>query len=312
MTEILGKVLPLLFLIALGYILQQMQFFGEEAFFKLQSLVLNIAIPCMLCTTFINLDVDVSYAWLSVAFFALMTILLGLGFIIYRIFPIRRNFFPFLLTSFGFGTTSIPFYVALFGQENLKYMSILGVGHEVFIALIFLPLAQTRLRGDKITPQRLLKSLKSPFLLMTFLGLSIRILGLREFLFHNALGLGLYGAVERLGSISLTLTLVIIGYRLKLSDKKNLRESALYVGIRYVVSLSVAFVFKLAVIDSLIAPNPLFDAAYLILLWQHSSIALTVLVGQNCSREDHEVVTNAFVLNTVIGILLFVVYSFTI
>ncbi|HWP51569.1 MAG TPA: AEC family transporter, partial [Clostridia bacterium] len=74
MTEILGKVLPLLFLIALGYVLQHMQYFGEEAFFKLQSLVLNIALPCMLCTTFINLDVDVSYAWLSVAFFSLMII----------------------------------------------------------------------------------------------------------------------------------------------------------------------------------------------------------------------------------------------
>lgn len=312
MTEILGKVLPLLFLIALGYVLQRMQYFGEATFHKLQSLVLNIAIPCMLCTTFINLDVDVSYAWLSVAFFALMVILLVLGFMIYRLFPIKRSFFPFLLTSFGFGTTSLPFYVALFGQENLKYLSILGVGHEVFIALIFLPMAQMCLSGDKITPRRLLKSLKNPFLVMTFLGLFIRISGLRELLFHNALGLGLYGTVERLGSLSLTLTLIIIGYRLKFSDKSNLKESALYVGIRYVVSLSAAFIFKLAVVDHLIAPNPLFDAAYLILLSQHSSVALTVLVGQNCSREDHEVVTNAFVLNTVLGILFFIVYSFTI
>ena len=311
MTEILGKVLPLLFLIALGFVLQRMQYFGEAAFFKLQSLVLNIAIPCMLCTTFINLDVDISYAWLSVAFFALMVLLLVAGFVIYKIFPIKRSFFPFLLTSFGFGTTSLPFYTALFGQENLKYLSILGVGHEVFIALVFLPIAQMYLSGDKITPLRLLKSLKNPFLVMTFLGLFIRIFGFRELLFHSALGLGLYGTLERLGSLSLTLTLIIIGYRLKLSDKKNLKESALYVGVRYAVSLSAALVFKLAVMDRLIGPNPLFDAAYFILLTQHSSIALTVLVGQNCSREDHEVVTNAFVLNTVLGILFFIVYSFT-
>ncbi|WMJ84605.1 AEC family transporter [Oscillospiraceae bacterium LTW-04] len=311
MTEILGKVLPLLFLIALGYILQRMQFLGEEAFFKLQSLVLNIALPCMLCITFINLDVDVSYAWLSVAFFSLMVILLVLGFVIYRIFPIKRSFFPFLLTSFGFGTTSIPFYVALFGQENLKYLSVLGVGHEVFIALVFLPLAQMCLSGEKITPYQLLRSLKNPFLVMTFMGLIIRVFGLRELLFNNALGLGLYGAIERLGAISLTLTLVIIGYRLQLSNRKNLVESVLYVVVRYAVSLSVAFAFKLIIIDNLIAPNPLFDAAYFILLTQHSSISLTVLVGQNCAREDHEVVTNTFVINTVVGILIFLVYSLT-
>lgn len=312
MTEILGKVLPLLFLIGLGYILQRMQYFGEEVFSKLQSLVLNIAIPCMLCTTFINLDVDVSYAWLSVAFFLLMILLLASGFVIYNIFSIKRSFFPFVLASFGFGTTSIPFYTSLFGQENLKYLSILGIGHEVFISLIYLPLAQMKLSGDKITPQRLLKALKSPFLIMTFLGLAIRIFGLREFLFNSALGLGLYGAIERLGSISLTLALVVIGYRLKFSDRTKLRESALYVGIRYAVSLSIAFFYKLIVIDRLIAPNPLFDAAYFILLSQHGSIALTVLVGQNCSQEDHEVVINTFVLNTIIGILLFVGYSFII
>ena len=311
MTEILGKVLPLLFLIAMGYVLQRLQFFGEEAFFKLQSLVLNIAIPCLLCTTFINLDIDVSYAWLSVAFFALMVILLIVGFVIYKLFPIKRSFFPFLLTSFGFGTTSIPFYVALFGEKNLKYLSILGDGHEIFIALVFLPLAQMFLSGKRITPYRLFGSLKNPFLVMTFVGLFIRAFGLRELLFHSALGLGFYGAIERLGAISLTLTLVIIGYRLKFSSKKNLMESVLYVGIRYAVSLSIAFVYKLVVVNRLIAPSPLFDAAYFILLSQHSSIALTVLVGQNCTREDHEVVTNAFVLNTIVGILIFLVYSFS-
>lgn len=311
MTEILGKVLPLLFLIAMGYVLQRMQFFGEDAFFKLQSLVLNIAIPCMLCTTFINLDFDVSYAWLSVAFFALMVILLIVGFVIYKLFPIKRSFFPFLLTSFGFGTTSIPFYVALFGQENLKYLSILGVGHEVFIALVFLPLAQMFLSGKRITPYLLIGSLKNPFLVMTFLGLFIRAFGLRELLFNSALGLGFYGAIERLGAISLTLTLIIIGYRLKFSNRKNLMESVLYVGIRYAVSFGIAFLYKLVVVNRLIGPSPLFDAAYFILLSQHSSIALTVLVGQNCTREDHEVVTNAFVLNTIVGILLFLVYSFT-
>lgn len=310
MTEVLGKISPLFALLLFGWLLQRVQYFEEVSYQRIQNIVLNIAIPCMLFNSFIHMDMHARYALVSLGYFGFMLLLLALGFLLYRLLHLRHRFFPFMLTSFGFGTLGLPLYITLFGEENAQYISILGVGHEFFIALVFLPLAQAYFSGEKFDVKQGLRSLLNPSLIMVGLALLIRSLGLNWLLTDNFIGIGIAGAIGSLGSLTLILTLIMVGYRLKLSDRSKLKTSAAYVLIRFAATAGIGTLYRIWVVDPLFgSPNILFDHAYNILLFQHGSIALTAFVGRYCPREDQEIINNVFVLNVLGGFLLYTLYA---
>lgn len=310
MNDILGKILPLLFLIAFGHYIGRKNFFGDEGFSKLQNFILNTALPCVLFSTFFSMEIEFSYLWVSTAFFVLMVLLFSLGFITAKVLHIKDVFFPYYTTTFGFGTMALPFFATLYGSENLKYISILGVGHEIFVAAIYFPLAQQLIAGKKFSVKTLGDALRSPFLIMTGAGLVLNISGLNDVMMLSAIGQGIVGTIGRIGSLSLTLTLIIVGYRLKFSNRNSLSRSLKFLAIRLVIVISVSLAFKQLVINQLIDPSPMFNAAYYILIWQHSSVTITMIVGQNCSAQEHELAINTFVLSALAGILFFVIYAF--
>ena len=54
--------------------------------------------------------------------------------------------------------------------------------------------------------------------------------------------------------------------------------------------------------------DPFFDAAFFTLISQHGSVILNAYIAQYGSREDSEVASNAFAVNAVAGMALFVAY----
>jgi len=311
MNDLAKNVMPILILIFLGYILQKIKYFDESSIRKLQSMVVNITIPSMLFITFLNLNIEKEYIMIALSFSLYQGILLLVGWLIYKIFKIKRRFFPFFHCAFAFGVTAMPFYATVFGTENLKYISILGVGHELFIGLIFMTGAKIFLKNDKVSIKNTLKTLVSPLFIMITIAILIRIFNLKELLFSNFLGSGIYSSIERLGNMSLTLTLITIGYRLKLSNKENIKESIWLVVLRYILTFGIGYAFKFTVMDRLVAPNIFFDYAFFTLLSQHGSIVLTVFVGEYSSKEDHEIINNALVINTLVGIVMYMIFVLT-
>lgn len=308
MTEVLGRVAPLLVLIGFGYILQRWQYFEDTSYQRLQHFLINICIPCLLFASFVKMEFHASYAWVSISYFLLMTALLAVGFLLQRLFRFKYRFFPFLLSSFGFGTMGLPLFSSMFGLENVEYISVLGIGHEFFIAVVFLPLAQTYFSAQKLQARQVAKALLNPTMVMVVLALAINFSGLTQVLSSNVLGVGLLGAISSLGGLTLVLALILIGYRLKFSDKGNLRVSCGYAAMRFGVTIILGIAYQLWVLNPLTGGQPLFNHAFYILLFQHSSILLTTIVGRYCPRQDQEVVNNTFVLTVLGGLALFIAY----
>jgi len=312
MSQLLGNVVPILFLILFGFILRRRNYFSDEVLQKISAMVGNLFIPCVIFNSILNLDLRTEHIALTVGFFAYQVVLLALSWLFYRVLKIKRKFFVFFSCAFSFGFMVLPLFTATFGSENLAYLVSLGIGQELFVALIFITAAQMSLKGDRMSAKTVAKHLGSPLFCMILAALILKFTGLKEILSATLLGKGLFDAIAKLGSISSILTLMIVGYRISFRDKGRMKESIGYVGFRYALTFIIGYALKWLVFDRIVAPNPYYDYAFFFLLSQHGSVLLTIYVGEYGTKEDLEVASNAFVINVIVGILLYVGYVFSI
>ncbi len=310
MVELLNNITPILLLIAFGYFLRRRNYFEEVAIQRLTNLVASILVPCVLFNTFINLEFSLAHVWLALSFFVLLVLLLGLSFLFYHFYPPKRRFYPLFYCCFAFGFMAIPLFTTAFGADKMDYLAAIGVGHELFVGLVFMTVAKLWLKKERVSPKTLGKVFLSPLFLMVAAALLIRALGLREPLEATVLGHGVLEAISRLGGITTVLIMIIVGYRIRFDQREKLVESAKLVAFRYIFTFGVGYLFKFLVMDRLAGGNIYFDYAFFTLLSQHGSVLLVAYVGEYCERDDLEVASCSLVINELAGLALYLVFVF--
>lgn len=310
MDALLDNVVPILLLIVFGYLLRRRNYFEEAAIQRLTSMVAGILVPCVLFNTFINLNFTAAHVWLAVSFFGLLVLLLAISFLVCHFIPPKRRFFPLYFCCFAFGFMAIPLFTTVFGAEKMDYLAAIGVGHELFVGLIFMPVAQLWLKQEPINLRSVGKTLISPLFVMIFAALLLRFTGLKAVVESTILGRGLLEAIARLGGITTVLIMIIVGYRIRLDDRSKLRESAALVAVRYVFTFSVGYLCKFLVMDRLAGYNIYFDYAFFTMLSQHGSVLLVAYVGEHGSQDDLEVASSSLVINELAGIALYLIFVF--
>ena len=310
MHSLVSNVMPILFLIGLGLILRRAQYFEETAIQRMTSMVANLLVPCVIFTTFLNLNIQPSHFWLALSFATMQCVLLAAGWIIYKAFHLRRRFFPFFHCAFAFGFMAIPLFSTVFGEENMDSLVAIGLGQEVFVGLIFLTTMKFYLKNEKTSLVNVGRTLVSPLFIMIFLALAIKFFGIKDVLLANVVGRGCIDAIAKLGSVTVVLTMLIVGYRIRLTDRSQIQESIALVGIRYGLTFSIGYLFKFLIMDRFAGNDVYFDYAFFTMLSQHGSVVLTAFVGEYGSKEDMEIASNAFVINTLVGIVMYLVFVF--
>lgn len=305
MTQMLENVLPILMLIAFGWILRQRNYFSDEQLSKLSGMISNIMIPFVIFNSIVSLDIRTEHLFLSIGFFVYLLLLLFISVVIYKVFHVKRKFFIFFSAVFSFGFMAMPLFSAVFGTEHMDYLIAMGVGHELFVSIVFITSAKVVLSGEKVSKGGILKHLVSPLFCMVILALVLKLTGwiepLRSFIPTKAV----LDTVSKVASLTTPLAMIVVGYRIHFTDKKRVTESFLYVVVRYALTLGLGYLLKGLVFDRFVAPNPYYDYAFFTLVSQYGSVLLTMFVADYCSKEDLEVASNAFVINVIIGMLIF-------
>jgi len=311
MNDLFLNILPILILLGFGYVLRKIEFFGEVAVQKLFALVGQILLPCVIFNSILHLDIRTEHLAISAAYFVFLVLLLVLSALVFKLLHLKRRFFIFYTSCFSFGTMGIPLFSTTFGAENMEYLVALGVGHELYFAIVFITAARIVLRGEKFSTRTVLKNLTSPLFCMVMAALFLKFTGWKALLEGSILGNSLLITIEKIASITTVITMLVVGYRLHFEDKKQIRESFLYALFRLAAAFAVGYLIKFLVFDRIVI-SPYFDYAYFTLLSQFGSTVLLTMVGEHCSREDTEVACNAFVINALIGIALYVAFVFMI
>lgn len=312
MEELLGNVTPILFLIVFGNILRRINYFEEVAIQRITSMVANLIIPCVIFTTFINLKFERAHFDLALSFAVLQCLLLLVSWIIYKAFRIKRRFFPFFSCVFAFGFMAVPLFSTVFGEEHMAFLIAIGMGHELFVGLIYLTTAKIYLKNEKLNLKNIGKSLLSPLFIMIFIALFLKVTGLDMPVRENWMGSVLLTVIAKIASMTTTLTMIIVGYRIRFNNPNRILESVGYVAFRYTLIFSIGYLFKALIFDRIVTKNIYLDYALFTMFSQHGSVVLTAFVGEYGTQEDLEVASNAFVINALVGIGLYLIFIFMI
>jgi predicted permease len=305
-TTIINRVLPILLLLSLGWWTRRSQFLPDRAIDELRKIAVNLALPSVLFVSFLQIELKPTYFVLFVVTFGLCVLLYGLGSLLRRRLNIQREYFPFLLTGFEYGMLGVSLFGSAYGLENIGYIAVVDLGHEIFIWFVFLALLL--MRRDKLEgPGELLGAFfRSPVIIAILAGIAFNLLGAQDFLYNTAITGGVMATLDFLSNLTIPLILIIVGHGIKL-DRHGLNDAALVIGVRLAILLPLAFVLNTWFLPDVLGLERPFQIALFTLLILPPPFIIPLYMKPDAADEKRYV-NNVLTLYTVVTIVLFAVY----
>ncbi|MCK5672397.1 MAG: transporter, partial [Spirochaetales bacterium] len=255
---VISKLMPVILIIALGWLLKKFKFITDEGNNFLKKLIVNVGLPAVLFVSFLNMTMTMSLVFLIPGIFILNGLLLLFGKFAGTF--VGGKYSPFLFTGFEYGMFAIAVFTAAYGTASTSYIAIIDLGHELFIWFVFVTVLLS-VSGKKQTVKGTLTSfIKSPIILAITFGIIGNVFGLGEFINSNPISKGLLTTVEMLMSLTAPLILLSIGAGLSLS-KSGLSFAAKVTAIRMPIVLVLSYIIGKLILRNLLGLPFAYEAA---------------------------------------------------
>lgn len=179
-------IIPVFTAVMLGLIARRRGMMTPEQNQGLQQFVMKFGLPCVLFNSCLTADLGTESLTTMVMVLPLMLLSVCLA------FRLRRRKYPYhnlpqLFAAQESGMLGIPLYMTLFGTDQAYRMGVLDLAQSpVAIPTIAILSAGA---GENPSPKQIVKNVfRSPFLIMSLLGLALNLTGLAEVL--NQWGIG--------------------------------------------------------------------------------------------------------------------------
>lgn len=305
-TLILNRVLPIFILIGLGYLIRRRQFLPESTVDDLRKIAVNLALPSVLFLSFLQMELQAGYLAIILLVFLLCVALFGLGRGLSRRVQPPRLYFPFMMTGFEYGMLGVSLFGSAYGLENIGYIAVVDLGHELFIWFVFLAFLLMLRDGLSSSRQIAQAFFRSPVILAILSSLILNLLGARDFLYQAPVAGAVIASLQHLSSFVIPLILIIVGYGIRL-NRAGLRDAALVIGVRLALLIPLALVVNRALIGGLLGLGAPFEAALFTLLVLPPPFIVPLYMKAGLP-EERQYVNNVLTLYTVVSLAVFVIY----
>ena len=303
---IFNRIAPIILLLAIGKLLNKKAFLSPETINEMKKLVVNLPLPAILFMSFLTMEIETSYFW-----FIPLLILIGLalfliGSVLHKRLSIEGEYFPFLITGFEYGMIGVSLFSAAYGVDQLGKIAIIDFGQELFVWFIYMALLTRRREGSTNIKSLLRMFFTSPVILAILSGITLNLLGAGKWLLQADFMLGIFSTIELVGSLTVPLILIVIGYGIQLDHSEfaySLRVILIRLGILIPLSLLVNRFF----ISGWLGLGDGFKAAFFTLMILPPSFILTLFMDQKLTEERHRI-DNTLTLHTLATIAVFIVY----
>nr|WP_321444659.1 hypothetical protein [uncultured Cohaesibacter sp.] len=304
--SIYDSLLPILYLIILGMFFRWTGFISIEVVEGIKKLIVNLILPSVLFTVFLDMEMKISYLglWFLVALICIG--LYGLGLVLGKWLVPHHPWFPFLLTGFEYGMLGVSLFGGAYGLEAVGYIAVVDLPHELFIWFVFAPLMMVR-RDGRSNPAAILKMFAtSPVTIALTAGLMLNGLGLAETVKTAPLLSSLYATLKLLTAMVVPLILLVVGYGIQIK-RKGLGDVAILVGIRYGLIVPSALLLNHFVLANWLGLGPGYQAAFFILLILPPPYIIPLFM-QKATEEEEAFVSNSLAVSTIISLICFSLY----
>lgn len=308
MNAIIAKVLPILFLLGLGYWIQRRSFLPKSTIEDFKKVIVTFALPAVLFISFLNLELKAAYLAVFFLIFFLCVLLFALGIGLQRIFKIRWAYFPFLMTGFEYGMLGVSLYATIYGIESIGNIAVFDLGHEIFIWFVFLALLLRKRQGRSQSPLQLAKSfLESPVILGILAGLLLNLLGLKAFMESFPVTSAILSTFNYLGSLTVPLILIVVGYGIQLKPS-GLKDALPVVLVRLTILIPLALLLNAVVTRGLLGLGVTSEVALFTLLVLPPPFIIPLYVSSDLPEEENEYINNVLTLHTLASVFVYIIY----
>lgn len=296
-VEAFSKVLPIVLMIVTGVFLRRTGFLAASTVQEFKKLIVNVTLPALLFLAFSGVDLQSQHLVVVALVFVVCVLVLLLGFLIRPAIGIRSPYFPMLLTGFEAGMMGYAIFGAIYGQENIFKFGVVDLGQVTFVFFVMVTILERYSSGVRPFRDTVTGFLRTPVIIAIFAGVLFNQLGLTT-LFHSwPVSAGLLDGVALLGSLTVPLVTIAIGYEMVLRPG-NLARPSLTVVLRLAIWVSAGLLVNSFVIRRLPGLEPGFQAAVLTMFILPPPFVIPLFMP-NALREDRDYVLNTLTLATV-------------
>jgi len=307
--EIITRITPILLLLFLGFWLRRTNFLSEEVVDGLKKIVVNIALPAVLFLSFLQVEMEPSFFVVFVVVFMLCVVLYTIGRFLKPIVAPQHEYFPNLMTGFEYGMLGISLFGSAYGLESLPFIAVIGLGHEIFIWFVFLPLLLLKRDGIQQFSDLLRSFIKSPVIIAILAGIAGSLIGIEHFYRTPITGSIVTVTMTTLGflaDLTIPLILIVVGYGIKF-DREGVGESLRVVIIRLAILLPLALFIGAILIKQLLGLTQPYATALFVLMILPPPFIIPLFMRKN-DVDEKRYVNNTLALYTLASIAIFIVY----
>ena len=304
---ITNQVLPILFLIGLGFFLNRVSFLTEEVVGYLRKMVVNLALPAALFVSFLKVELGPSSLAIFAVTFSLCILLFLIGQALKKVFKIRREYFPYLFTGFEYGMLGISLFAAAYGINNLGYIAVVDLGHEIFIWFLFLPALLLKRDGQGAIKKTVKSFASSPVVIAILSGILFNFLGGGKFLYELPVTGAIMTTMDFLSALTVPMILIILGFGINF-NKKGISEALPAVACRICLAVPLALLINVYFIRNLLGLGKMYEAALFTLMVLPPPFIIPLYVKRDIDDGEKQYINNVLTLNAAVSVIIYLVY----
>lgn len=181
--EAVNAIIPVIFMLALGWLARRMQILSAEHNAGLKKLIFSILLPILVFNATFTLSVDARYMQLTAFMLVLQCVTLALGFFVFRL--LRSDYShlsPYMMTTIEGGNAFYPLYIGLVGAGFSSYFVLLDIP-GIFVVFLIIPLLLAKLGTGRASLKEMLRNVyTNPVIVGLLAGLLLNVLGISKLL----------------------------------------------------------------------------------------------------------------------------------
>lgn len=241
MFDVFIRAFAFVFIIALGYLLKRVGFFGPQDYQLIARITLNITLPAAVITSFAQFQPDSSLFLLVLLAFASNVVMYLTGYWLSRKrSPGMQAFYTLNLPGHNIGAFTLPFAQSFMGPFGVVATCMFDIGNSIMCTGGSYALTSGRLEGGKngLRPGVILRRLASSIPFCTYMLMLILVM----------LGIHIPSAVEQITSVIASgnsfMAMLMIGTMFELKfEPGTLKDAVKVLSIRYGFAAALFFLF---------------------------------------------------------------------
>ena len=287
---IIFKVVPVILLLALGVFFEKTGFVGKEAIDGMKKLVVNFSLPSLLFLAFLRTELKPEYALISLVVFITCLIGFAMGFLFKRLQRNANQFYPSLFSSFATGLVGYPFFISVFGSEQLYKLAVIDIGNALFVFIVLVNFLDSvkcdRTASKRLTPKDLIINMvKSPLIIGIVLGIVISLSGSASYFQTSPATAALVATVTMIANTTVPIIMLVIGYELHF-DLKNLMAPVFSVLLRVIMMVTFAYLLNTFVVVRILGPDKMFQMALYTMFILPPAYIIPVFITGECAEKS--------------------------